>query len=387
MINDGYLTQPVQIDSPVQHYDFSSLKLQSNSGTFNMAEVEALLKSQERVTPGIVDNIVDMSRDRQGVMLFAGSVRHANEVLSLLPKESSALVIGDTEDPERDKIIADFKARKIKFLVNVSVLTTGFDAPHVDLIAILRPTESVSLYQQIVGRGLRLSEGKTDCLILDYTGAGHDIFAPEIGEDKPKDDSVMVEVLCPRCQFKNLFWGIVDEQGIVVEHYGRKCRGASENPRTFALIPCSFRFRFKLCERCGAENDVSARACSSCDNTLVDPDTTLREAIEMDDAHVMRPDSMSFEKTVDKKGSERLEVRYYDLDANRLSEYFYLNNPADFKAFYYNFIRMHHRTPERKLEVKSADDVIHLAHRFRLPLFVIARKQKHFWKVREKVFL
>lgn len=50
--------------------------------------------------------------------------------------------------------------------MNVSVLTTGFDAPHVDLIAILRPTESVSLYQQIVGRGLRLAPGKTDCLIM-----------------------------------------------------------------------------------------------------------------------------------------------------------------------------------------------------------------------------
>lgn len=69
-------------------------------------------------------------------------------------------MIGDTPTLERDQIINDFKERKIKFLVNVSVLTTGFDAPHVDLIAILRPTESISLYQQIVGRGLRLSPGK-----------------------------------------------------------------------------------------------------------------------------------------------------------------------------------------------------------------------------------
>jgi DNA repair protein RadD len=66
------------------------------------------------------------------------------------------------------------------------VLTTGFDAPHVDLIAILRPTESVSLYQQIVGRGLRLAPGKTDCLILDYAGNPHDLYAPEVGAPKGK---------------------------------------------------------------------------------------------------------------------------------------------------------------------------------------------------------
>lgn len=77
---------------------------------------------------------------------------------------------GATPGPERERLIAAFKARELKYLVNVAVLTTGFDAPHVDVIAILRPTESVGLYQQIVGRGLRLSPGKTDCLILDYAG-------------------------------------------------------------------------------------------------------------------------------------------------------------------------------------------------------------------------
>lgn len=70
-------------------------------------------------------------------------------------------------------------------MVNVAVLTTGFDAPHVDLIAILRPTESVSLYQQIVGRGLRLFAGKTECLILDYAGNPHDLYLPEVGSKNP----------------------------------------------------------------------------------------------------------------------------------------------------------------------------------------------------------
>ncbi|KNB39498.1 hypothetical protein ACH54_03675, partial [Salmonella enterica subsp. enterica serovar Infantis] len=78
------------------------------------------------------------------------------EIVGLLPADDAALITGDTPGPERDALIDNFKAQRFRYLVNVSVLTTGFDAPHVDLIAILRPTESVSLYQQIVGRGLRL---------------------------------------------------------------------------------------------------------------------------------------------------------------------------------------------------------------------------------------
>jgi DNA repair protein RadD len=117
-------------------------------------------------------------------MIFAATVMHAKEVMTYLPEDHSALITGDTPNSERDKIIKQFKAKQLKYLVNISVLTTGFDAPHVDFIAILRPTESVSLYQQIVGRGLRLAEGKDDCLVIDYAGNGFDLFYPEVGDKK-----------------------------------------------------------------------------------------------------------------------------------------------------------------------------------------------------------
>lgn len=118
-----------------------------------------------------------------------------------------------------------FKQQQLRYMVNVAVLTTGFDAPHVDLIAILRPTESVSLYQQIVGRGLRLFAGKTECLILDYAGNPHDLYLPEVGTKKPNPNSKPVQVFCPICQFANTFWGIVDADGDIIEHYGRRCQG------------------------------------------------------------------------------------------------------------------------------------------------------------------
>ncbi len=384
MIKNKYLTPPIKIDSPVAGYDFSSLKLKGEK--FALKEVEQVLKDQERVTPGIIANIVAMAADRQGVMIFTSSVRHAEEILGLLPRGVSAMVVGDTSSADRDSIIKAFKQRKLKFLVNVSVLTTGFDAPHVDLIALLRPTESLSLYQQIIGRGLRLAEGKHDCLILDYTGAGHDIFSPDIKENKPSEESVAVVVACPQCGHENDFWGLKDSDGEIIEHFGRKCRGAHEDPKTLEIIPCPYRFRFKRCSQCGEENDIAARVCSGCQALLVDNDKKLRDAMALKDAHVMRPDSMVFDKSFDKKGQCRIEVKYYDCDGEFLREFFYINSPNDCRAFYYNFMRMHLRLPEKAVTVSSADDVIAQQHLFRIPLFVIARKKTYYWDIREKIF-
>jgi DNA repair protein RadD len=388
MVKNGFLTNPIRIDSPVANYDFSSLKLKySESGArFSVSDIEDILKDQKRVTPGIVANIVEMSADRQGVMVFTSSVRHAHEIMQSLPPERSAMVVGDTPSDERDAIIKRFKERRLKFLVNVSVLTTGFDAPHVDLIALLRPTESVSLYQQIVGRGLRLSPGKSDCLILDYTGQGMSIFSPEVGEDKPSQESVPVEIECPACHKVNQFWGIKDSSGAVVEHFGRKCKSASEDPDTGELAACGYRFRFKTCDQCGGENDIAARQCGECGHVLIDNDQKLREAMALKNAHVMRPDSMSFQKSYDKRGTERLEVHYYDYDGQCLKEYFYLNRPTEARAFYYNFARMHLRRPEIPPKIEKTDDVLEYQSHFRMPMFVIARKKEYYWQIREKIF-
>ena len=95
---------------------------------------------------------------------------------------------------------------------------------------------------------------------------------------------------------------------------------------------------------------------------------------------------MTFQKTADKNGNSRLEIGYYDHDANVLKEFFYLNSSESCRAFYFNFTRMHSRLPERKLEFSSVEEVLENQDRFRQPLFVIARKQKYFWNIREKIF-
>jgi DNA repair protein RadD len=386
MIKNKFLTIPVKVDIPVTCYDFSELT--EKNRMYTSAEVEELLKNQKRLTPLIVKNIIDITEKyhRHGVMIFSSTVRHAEEIMSYLPTKNARLVLGDTEISERNEIVLDFKMKKFKYLVNVSVLTTGFDAPHVDVIAILRPTESNSLYQQIVGRGLRLSDGKKDCFILDYTGMGHDIYSPEINDKRPAKDTIPVIVPCPQCEFENNFWGYADDEGNVLEHFGRKCKGASQDSNTFQITPCGFRFRLKLCHSCGSENDITARSCEKCQAILIDADAKLKQAKLSKNAHVLTPDKITFEERMDKNANPYLEIRYYDYDAQYISEAHFFNSSSSIKKFNINFLRSHLKRPELAMDINSPKEVIKYQPLLRLPKFVIARKQDKFWKITEKVF-
>ncbi|MDU7019822.1 MAG: DEAD/DEAH box helicase [Enterobacter sp.] len=363
MIKHGYLTPPERLDMPVVQYDFSRLQAQSN-GLFSEADLNHELKKQKRITPHIISQIEEFAQTRKGVMIFAATVEHAREITGLLPTNDAALITGETPGPERDSLIEAFKAQQFRYLVNVSVLTTGFDAPHVDLIAILRPTESVSLYQQIVGRGLRLAPGKTDCLILDYAGNPHDLYSPEVGTPKGKSDNVPVQVFCPACGFANTFWGKTTADGTLIEHFGRRCQGWFEDDEGHRE-QCDFRFR--------------------CDTVLVDPDDMLKAALKLKDALVLRCSGMVLQPGADEKG-EWLKITYYDEDGADVSERFRVQTPAQRTAFEQLFIRPHTRTPGVPLRWITVADIVRQQALLRHPDFVVARKKGQFWQVREKVF-
>ncbi|MCV6590616.1 MAG: DEAD/DEAH box helicase [Marinobacterium sp.] len=378
MISRNYLTPPELVDATVAQYDFSSLR-PDNSGNYAAPAVNQLLVKHKRVTRAICEQIEQLAQQRQGVMIFAATVDHAREIHSYLPEAQTALITGDTHNQERDSLIEQFKARQLKYLVNVSVLTTGFDAPHVDLIAILRPTQSVSLYQQIVGRGLRLSEGKTDCLIIDYAGNGFDLFQPEVGTPKPAPDSEPVQVFCPQCEFPNIFWGKTDGAGNILEHHGRRCQGFQEDTQGNRQR-CEFRFRFKECPHCGAENDIAARRCGQCNHPLVDPDDQLKAALQLKDALVIRCAGMTFSRQGD-----RLRITYHDEQGEELQESFNLSHQSQRQVFNREFGRRFESgsTPRT---FSNMDEALALETRFTAPDFVIARKKGKFWRVQARVF-
>lgn len=390
LLDENFLTPARMMDAPVLSYDFSQLK-PANTGRYKEAEMDMVIDKAKRATPQIVEQIIQYAKERKGVMVFAATVRHAQEIHGLLPEGETAIVIGDTPTPERDAIIQSFKNREIKYLVNVSVLTTGFDAPHVDLIAILRPTESVSLYQQIVGRGLRLSEGKSECLVLDYAGNSYDLYQPEVGDPKPDSTSEIITIPCPACGFNNNFWGKLDSNGFLLEHFGRRCQGYFEDDETGEREHCGYRFRAKYCGECGADNDIAARICHECDATLVDPDKKLKEALNLKDALIFECTEMDLSVFKSSDGKSQLKVTYsgetYQGEGNALvHEFWSLNTKKQKQTFKDQFVRPHLADKHRPFEEASPTKVVANQHRFRLPQFVIARKSGRFWKLRDKIF-
>jgi DNA repair protein RadD len=280
------------------------MKLNSR-GQFDATDIDRAYHGQGRKTAKIIEDIIQKSIDRQGVIIFAATIRHAQECMDSLPQELTALVTSHTPQEDRNRILVKFKAKEIKYLVNVAVLTTGFDAPHVDVIAMLRATESVGLMQQIIGRGLRLDAGKENCLVLDYAEnidrhcPDGDLFSPTI-KARTNEEAKILKCKCPTCDMENEFiarpnhekyqideYGyfldldgdqIQSEYGAIPAHMGRRCQ--YHTLINNELVRCGYRWTSKECAACGAYNDIAARYCTACKAELVDPNEKLRLAFK-----------------------------------------------------------------------------------------------------------
>lgn len=295
LLDAGYLTPPNIAAIGAENYKTLHLEL-NRMGQFDAGEIDAAFVGQGRKTAHIVADIVAKSADRKGVMIFAATVQHAHEVMESLNPNISGMVVSGTKD--RNKIIERFKSQRIKYIVNVGVLTTGFDSAHVDVIAILRATESPGLLQQIVGRGMRKDEGKDDFLVLDYAEnierhcPDGDIFSPKIKTTISTGERESINVECPSCHFRLEFSARPNEEGYEINkhgyfelhgqqietengpmpaHYGRRCYGIVGKDQQ-----CEYRWTSKPCLVCGADNDIAARYCTECRAEIVDPNEKLR---------------------------------------------------------------------------------------------------------------
>jgi DNA repair protein RadD len=168
LIREGYLV-PVISKGGVRKIDLKDVHIRA--GEYASNELAHAADDPELIRLA-VDEIVRYGQDRKAWLIFASGVEHAEHVKNEFIKHDvvSALVTGETPKEERDKIIGSFREGKLRCLVNVGVLTKGFNAPICDLIALLMATKSTGKYVQIVGRGMRTHNGKENCLLLDYGG-------------------------------------------------------------------------------------------------------------------------------------------------------------------------------------------------------------------------
>lgn len=168
LIDEKYLCRLVSFAGE-HKADLSKVKINSR-GDFAEGELSDVM-CEEQLIASTVEDILTKTERRHSVLVFACSIKHAESLASRIRDKSNSrveMVSGETPKDVRDGIIGDFRDQKVRYLINCMVLTTGFDAPVVDCVAMVRPTVSPGLYYQMVGRGLRLSDAKSDCLILDY---------------------------------------------------------------------------------------------------------------------------------------------------------------------------------------------------------------------------
>lgn len=140
-------------------------------GDYIESELQAAVDTDPQ-NQAVVDEVMRYGSDRKSWLFFCAGVDHATNIRDILRTRgiTAECVTGSTPKAERARILSDFKAGTLQALTNANVLTTGFDAPNIDLIAMLRPTMSPGLYIQMAGRGLRTNPDKTDCLVLDFAG-------------------------------------------------------------------------------------------------------------------------------------------------------------------------------------------------------------------------
>ena len=176
LINEGYLCR-IHTKVPAQKIDCS--KIHVRNGEFRADEVAELF-STETVVHSIFTDIFRKTHDRNKILVFCADVAQATLFQREIQRVADVgLITGETPSHERAELIARFQdkptgllneSKPLRWLVNVNVLTTGFDAPNIDCVVLARPTLSPGLYYQMTGRGFRLAPGKTDCLVLDYGG-------------------------------------------------------------------------------------------------------------------------------------------------------------------------------------------------------------------------
>jgi DNA repair protein RadD len=206
LINAGFLS-PLISKAGIQKADLSNVHIVA--GDYNSGELEKAMNN-EKLIEAAVQEIICLAAERYSVLIFSAGVEHGRQIQKMLTKyhEKCEFVCGDSLPGYRRDVVGRFKSKETKFLCNAKLFTTGFDAPNVDCVVLLTSTLSTGLYYQMVGRGLRIAEGKKDCLILDYGnnivthGCIDALYIPDKPKRKPSEDKA--ETLggkeCPKCQ-------------------------------------------------------------------------------------------------------------------------------------------------------------------------------------------
>ena len=278
----GYLSK---LRSKVTGARLDVSKVKKRGGEYIEADLQRAVDTDDQ-NHAVVREVIARAKDRKAWLFFCTGVSHAQHVAEVLQEYgiAAACVTGDTLKAERAAILADFKAGKLRALTNANVLTTGFDYPDIDLIAMLRPTMSPSLYVQMAGRAMRPKSHTDHCLVLDFAG-------------------------------------VVETHGPITAVQPPKKAGSGEGEAPV-----------KVCDTCNELCPISARVCPACGAEFPEPKVktfTLRSDDIMGiEAQELEVTEWNWRRHVSKaSGKEMLAVTYYGaLSDKPITEYLPINH-------------------------------------------------------------
>lgn len=160
-IEQGYLSRIIAKRINIG-YDLTGVHSKMGDYAINELERAVNVDGANEAIAEAVKNIAEMP-----VLIFAVDVKHAEAIAKKIP---GAIALS-ANSKNRSEVVSAYKKGEIPVLVNCALFTEGTDLPNTRTILIARPTKSISLYTQMVGRGTRLSEGKTECLLIDCVGS------------------------------------------------------------------------------------------------------------------------------------------------------------------------------------------------------------------------
>ena len=263
LLDLGFLA-PLVSAHTVTKVDTDDVRVSGND--FVVSEL-AKVTDKEELVASTCREIVQLAAGRKSWLVFAVTVEHAHHVADELTRlgVKAAVVSGETPTAERDSYISMFRRQTLQCLVNVGVLTTGFDAPSVDFIGLLRATKSPVLYVQMAGRGMRcvgqsieesIANGKPNCLWADFTDTTARLGPVDAITGRPRGGG----------------------------------HSTGEAP-------------FKICDTCGSQNPTAALKCSSCNAAFPEPERIRH--IDEASSHAIMSDQLPAVRAV-----EVTEVRY-----------------------------------------------------------------------------
>ncbi len=280
--------------------------VKTRGGEYITADLDNAVNLPE-VTTEICAEIVERGADRRAWLVFAVTVGHAEALAAELKHVhgvEAKVVTGDTPKGARRDLIKDFREGRLRALVSVGVLTTGFDAPDTDLLAVVRPTKSVGLYVQIMGRGMR------------------PVYEPGFdpnGEDVTPEQRRAAIAAGPKPNCLVLDFGMNAVRHGPVDFVSKPTKGSDGEP---GVAPT------KICPECQEVTHAAKRQCDFCGYAFPEPER--KGTLKPGEAQVLRSgsvDALEWEKVRDvslhrheKNGTASMRVEYL-VDMDVVSEW------------------------------------------------------------------